>query len=81
MNREPGLTRREARALRRHLSKDSGMARFLDDLVGPGRWTYDATEDVWLVPDKDHHGPGRGYTVLKRGGNWFKSVVPDEVLS
>lgn len=81
MNREQGLTRRETRAMRRILSTDAGMARFLTDLVGAGNWTYDPGEDVWVVPDDKHTGPGRGYMVMKRGGDWFKAVLPDEVMS
>lgn len=43
------------------------MERFLNVLFGPGSWTYDATADVWLVPDSNH--PGR-YLQIKRGGTW-----------
>jgi hypothetical protein len=44
---------------------DAGMARFLNELVGPGNWAYDPTQDIWTVPDKK--------LAIKRGGEWFQS--------
>ncbi len=63
--------------LRAKLQTDEGMAEFLDKLFGPNNWTYDAAEDVWVTPYPEHTGPGRRYIVIGRGGNWFKTVVPD----
>jgi hypothetical protein len=62
---------------RKALSTDAEMARFMDALCGVGGWTYDASEDVWVSPDAKHVGPGRGFYVVKRGGDWFKAVLPD----
>jgi hypothetical protein len=63
-------------ALRAETSTDEGMARFLDALFGAGTWTYDPSEDVWVVPDPKHVGPGRGFVIVERGGTWFKAVLP-----
>jgi hypothetical protein len=60
---------------------DVGMARFLNGLFGDGGWTYDRMEDVWLAPDRRHRGPGRGFLVIQRGGNWRAIVVLDRALA
>jgi hypothetical protein len=70
-------TRALERRLRAKLQTDEGMASFLDRLVGPNHWTYDADEDVWVTPDTQHVGPGRGFVVVQRGGAWFRAVLPD----
>ena len=70
-----------ANRLQELLQTDEGMARFLDDLFGVGSYIFDPESDVWVVPDKDHCAPGRGFIIVERGGNWFKSVLPDAVLS
>lgn len=74
------MTRNQQRILgklRKRLSTDEGMAKFLDALFGAGSWRYDAAEDVWVIPDKDYTGPGRGFVVVKRGGDWFRAVIPE----
>jgi hypothetical protein len=53
------------RRLRKVLMTDAGMTHFLNDLVGPGNWAYDRTQDIWTVPDKK--------VSIKRGGEWFQS--------
>ena len=69
------------RRIRRRVRTDAGMAGFLDKLVGSGNWSYDRDEDVWVVPDRRHTGPGRGFLIVQRGGDWFKSVLSDEAVS
>jgi hypothetical protein len=56
------------------------MARFLTQLCGPDNWVYDERADVWVVSDTRHDGPGRGFLVLQRGGDWYSIVIPDERL-
>lgn len=65
--------------IREKLSTDDGMIRFLDNLFGVGAWVYDTTEDVWVAVNKRHTGPGRGFTVVQRGGDWFDVVLPDAI--
>ena len=67
--------------LRKITSTDEGMGRFLDAALGVGNYAYDPTEDVWVSPNKDDKGPGRGFIVVKRGGDWFTAVLPDEALA
>jgi hypothetical protein len=67
--------------LRKTMRTDAGMRRLLDVIFGVGKYAYDPTEDVWVCPNKDHKGPGRGFIVVKRGGDWFTAVLPDEVLA
>lgn len=69
------------RRLRHVLRTDAGMAKFLNDLVGASNWTYDQDEDVWVVTDQHHVGPGRGLLIVRRGGSWFKTVLPDAAVS
>jgi hypothetical protein len=66
--------------LRKILSTDAGMARFLDAVAGPGNWFYDPSDDVWVTPNSKHSGPGRGFLVVQRGGDWFYAVIPAEKL-
>jgi hypothetical protein len=58
------------------LQSDEGMTLYLTRLFGANSFTYDADEDVWIVPDKTHSGDGRGFLVMRRGGHWFKAVLP-----
>src|SRR3954464_6163538 len=80
-----GLTPAELRVLRRRLqemvSTPEGMERFLADTFGAGNFQYDPTEDVWVVPDKRHQGPGRGFYIVRPDGTWFGAVVPDHEMS
>jgi hypothetical protein len=68
-------------AMREFTSTDTGMQRVLNDFFGVGGWAYDSSEDVWVAPDKDYKGPGRGFIVIRRGCSWFTAVLPDETLS
>lgn len=69
------------RKIKQRLATDEGMASFMDDLFGALGWTRDAEADVWVAIDKDYTGPGRGFIVVQRGGDWFKAVIPDEKLA
>jgi hypothetical protein len=82
-NMEPDARtmRRVRKALRKATSTDAGMRRFLDDLIGVGNYSYDPKEDVWIAPNSQHTGPGRGFIVIRRGGNWFSTVIPDGEIS
>jgi hypothetical protein len=73
--------RRLDKLLRETLRTDAGMTRFMDALFGEQGWVYDASEDVWVTPNKDHIGPGRGFLVVKRGGDWFGAVLPEPRLT
>jgi hypothetical protein len=75
-----GIAKAERR-LRKALSTDEGITRFLDDLLGRGNYSYDAHEDVWVTPDDKHSGPGRGFVVIRRGGSWFTALFPERDLS
>jgi hypothetical protein len=66
--------------IRKALATDEGMIRFLDDLFGRENYAYDPANDCWVMPDRDHTGPGRGFIVVQRGGNWFKAVLPAAVV-
>ena len=78
------MTAREEKRLRdkirNALLTDEGMVRFLDDLFGRNNYSYDPTADLWIAPDADYVGDGRGMLVIERGGNWFRAVIPAGVL-
>jgi hypothetical protein len=61
--------------LKKTLSTDEGMNRYLDHLLGPGNHIYDPIDDVWVK------GPGRGFIILERAGYFSLAVVPEAVLS
>lgn len=55
-----------------------GIESFLDRLFGPGNWQYDAQEQLWIVPDRQHTGPGREYFCVRANGDWFKARLDGE---
>jgi hypothetical protein len=41
---------------------------------------YDAGEDLWIVPDPKHDGPGFGFIAIRSDRSWFGGVVPPEAF-
>src|SRR6476646_4384423 len=80
-----GITVAELRELRRRLqemvSTPEGMERFLTDTFGAENFTYDPDEDVWVVPNAQHQGCGRGFYIVRPNGTWFTAVVPEHEMS
>lgn len=62
--------------LRAHIATH-GIEWFLDRLFGPGSWRYDAEEHLWIVPDRQHAGPGRSYYCVRADGDWFKAQLDE----
>ena len=60
--------------LRAHVA-EIGIGAFLDKLFGPGSWSYDARENLWIVPDANYKGPGRSYYCVRANGDWFKALL------
>jgi hypothetical protein len=75
------LTGRQLNALGKRLHTDAGMAELMDATFGSAGWVYEASSDLWIAPDRKHEGEGRSFYVVRRGGDWIKSVLPDRVLS
>ena len=50
-----------------------GIESMLDRMFGPGSWRYDIREQLWIVPDSQHTGPGRSYYCVRANGDWFKA--------
>lgn len=65
------------RQLRAHIARE-GIESVLNRLFGPGSWRYDANEQLWIVPDQHHTGPGRSYYCVRANGNWFKAQLGAE---
>jgi hypothetical protein len=80
-----GITVAELQELRRRLaemtSTREGMERFLDQTLGIGNWSYDESEGVWVTPNHQHRGPGRGFYVIEQDGSWFTAVVGERELA
>jgi hypothetical protein len=78
------MTAREEKRLRNKIRKalltDEAMVRALDLMFGRENYAYDPANDCWVSPDRDYTGPGRGFIVVERGGNWFKAVLPEVVV-
>jgi hypothetical protein len=74
------MQRRAARIKRkfRRAFANDGMPRFLDALFGPGTWSYDKRERLWIVPDTTYRGPGREYFCINIKGDWIKARMPGE---
>lgn len=79
--RHRGVPAEIARRIKAALQTDEAMAKFLDKLFGPNGWTYDAAEDVWVTPDTKYVGPGRGFVIIQRGGDWFRAVLPNSEMT
>ena len=41
----------------------------------------DAADGLWVAQDPRYEGEGRSYYLVRRGGNWTKANLRDEVLS
>ena len=73
--------RREKERFAKQLHKliaSQGVGRVLDQIFGAGAWTYDAQEQLWIIPDTKYRGEGRSYFCLRANGDWFKAVLPGE---
>jgi hypothetical protein len=74
--KRPRLTPALMARIEAALQTDEGMSLYLTRLFGADSFAYDADEDVWVIPDASHQGPGRGFMIMRRGGHWFKAVLP-----
>lgn len=78
MNRQKRREReRMTRQLRAHIARH-GIEPVLDKMFGPGSWRYDADEELWIVLDTHHVGPGRSYFCVRANGDWFKARLDGE---
>lgn len=49
----------------------------IEQLYGPDHGAfYDKGEDLWIVPDPKHRGPGFGFIAIRSDRSWFGGVVP-----
>ena len=46
----------------------------------PGKAIYDAGEDLWIVADPKHTGPGFGFIAVRSDKSFFTGVVPARVF-
>jgi hypothetical protein len=75
------MNERQLKALGKRLHTDSGMAELMDATFGADGWVYDPGDELWIAQDPRYEGKGRSYYLVRRGGNWTKAIVPDEVFS
>lgn len=49
----------------------------IEQLYGPDHGAfYDEGEDLWIVPDPKHQGPGFGFIAIRSDRSWLGGVVP-----
>jgi hypothetical protein len=80
----PPLSESQRRRTIRRLLTDDGMAEFLDQHVGRGKWRYDHRSDAWIFRcDRllEPHEQGRCFVIMRRGGDWHTHVLSDEALT
>ena len=54
---------------------------WIEKLLGPDHSAvYDDDQDLWIVPDREHTGPGFGFIAIRSDRSWFTGVVPPEVF-
>ena len=77
MNRQQRREReRMTRQLRAHIARH-GIEPVLDKMFGPGSWRYDPDEELWIVPDTQHVGPGRSYYCVRANGDAIAVILLD----
>lgn len=75
-----GRSIEEVRALEEAL-RAVPIEHFLTKLFGPDHGAfYDENEDLWIVPDRKHNGPGFGFIAIRNDRSWFAGVVNPEVF-
>ena len=75
-----GKSVEEIRALEDALRKVP-REHLIEQLYGPDHGAfYDAREDLWIVPDPKHQGPGFGFIAIRSDRSWFGGVVPPGVF-
>lgn len=80
MAKETGKSVKDIQALEDAL-RQLPIERWLEKLFGPDHGAvYDASADLWIVPDPKHTGPGFGFIAIRRDRSWFRGVVPPEVF-
>ncbi len=67
---------RMLRRLRRSIAQN-GIESMLTRIFGADTWSYDAREQLWIVPDRRYTGPGRSYYCVRANGDWFKATLPE----
>ena len=71
-----GKSIEEIRALEEALRKVP-REYLIEQLYGPDHGAfYDEGEDLWIVPDPKHRGPGFGFIAIRSDRSWFGGVVP-----
>lgn len=71
-----GRSMEEIRALEDAL-REVAREYLIEQLYGRDHGAfYDAGEDLWIVPDPKHRGPGFGFIAIHSDRSWFAGVVP-----
>lgn len=76
MARRTGTSVEELRRLEEALRKIP-IDRYLEGCFGKNHGAfYDPREDLWIVPNREHAGPGFAFTAIRSDRSWFAGVVP-----
>lgn len=53
------------------------IERFLEGCFGPDHGAfYDPDPDLWIVPNREHRGPGFAFTAIRSDRSFFTGVIP-----
>ncbi|UEM08151.1 hypothetical protein JL101_036265 (plasmid) [Skermanella rosea] len=48
---------------------------------GRGAWAYDPLDDLFIVPDPDYAGPGRGFVLVDRARQRKTAKIPTNFIN
>ena len=54
---------------------------FLNRNFGPGTWARDPIDDIYIVADYNHRGPGRAYILIDRDLRRRPAVIPSNLVN
>lgn len=65
------------------IDPEYGMApeEFLNRNFGPGTWIRDPIDDLYIVIDFRHRGPGRGYILIDRDLRRRPATIPASMVN
>ena len=73
---QTGTSVEELRRLEQAL-REIPIDRYLEGCFGENHGAfYDPREDLWIVPNHAHDGPGFAFTAIRSDRSWFAGVVP-----
>ena len=54
---------------------------YMNKQFGRGAWAYDPADDLFIVPDPDYEGPGRGFLLIDRARRRKTAKIPTNFIN